>query len=55
MKAQNRHDTAKWKKKRKDHGADRCGNAKCTVCHAAKVIGILDKKTKIENSKLKGL
>jgi len=39
MKAQNRHDTAKWKKKRKNHLADKCGNAKCGICHPHKRIG----------------
>lgn len=37
--AQNRHDTARWKKKRKNHLADKCGIAKCPVCHPHKFIG----------------
>lgn len=32
MRAQNRHDTAKWKKKGHD-SRNRCGNPKCFVCH----------------------
>ncbi len=38
-KAQNRHDTAKWKAKRKDHGGDKCDNAKCGICHPHKRLG----------------
>jgi len=37
--AQNRHDTAKWKKKRKNHLADQCGNTKCSICHPHKALG----------------
>jgi hypothetical protein len=36
---QNRHDTLKWKIKRKDRHADRCSNAKCGVCHPHKLVG----------------
>lgn len=38
-KAQNRHDTVKWKKKRKTHLADKCGNAKYGVCSPHKAVG----------------
>lgn len=31
-KAQNRHDTRKWKARRKDHFGDMCDNAKCGIC-----------------------
>lgn len=39
--AQNRHDTAKWKKKRSkpEHFADKCNVSKCPVCHPHKFIG----------------
>lgn len=30
--AQNIHDTKKWKKKRKNHVADKCNRAKCGLC-----------------------
>ena len=39
MRAQNRHDRAKWKAKRKTHLADKCKFAKCPVCHHNKYIG----------------
>lgn len=51
MKAENRHFTKVWKKKRKDHGADKCGNAKCLICHSSKVIGIPDRQQMRQNSK----
>ncbi len=35
--AQNRHDTVKWKKKA--HDAAKCRVAKCPVCHHNKYIG----------------
>jgi uncharacterized UPF0160 family protein len=35
--AQNRHDTAKWKKK--EHFAAKCGIPKCPICHPHKFIG----------------
>lgn len=47
-KEQNRHDTKKWKKKRKNRHGDRCRKAKCTICHAYKVLGILKKQYRIE-------
>lgn len=31
-KAQNRHDTKKWKDRRKDHFGDLCSNPKCGIC-----------------------
>lgn len=40
MRAENRHYTAKWKERRKHHGADKCANAKCLICHSSKIIGI---------------
>jgi len=51
MRAQNRHDIAKWKKKK--HPASKCGNAKCTICHSDKVIGIPDRQLKRANDILK--
>ena len=39
MRAQNRHDTARWKAKRKTHLADKCGVARCPVCHPHKYLG----------------
>lgn len=48
MKAQNRHDTKKWKKKRKEHHGDRCKNSKCLICHSDKV----HKITKFRDQKL---
>ena len=45
--AQNRHDTAKHKKKK--HPASKCGNAKCTICHSDKVIGIPDRQVRRAN------
>lgn len=50
-KAENRHHTAKWKKKRKTHGADKCSNPKCMICHSNKILDIPDRRTKRENSK----
>ena len=38
-KAQNRADTTKWKKKRKNHLAAKCGKAKCGICHPHKKLG----------------
>jgi hypothetical protein len=52
MRSQNRHDTVKWKRKRKTHGADKCGNAKCTICHPYKVMGV--EKVRDKKEKLKG-
>lgn len=43
-KSQNIHDTLKWKKRRKHKGADKCGNAKCMVCHGAKILNIPDRQ-----------
>jgi hypothetical protein len=37
MRAQNRHDTLKWKKK--SHLAAKCRKAKCGICHPNKAIG----------------
>jgi hypothetical protein len=53
MKAENRHYTSKWKKKRKNHLAVKCKVPNCLVCHSKKVLGILDKHTKSQNEKLK--
>lgn len=36
--SQNRHDTAKWKKKRKTHLAALCDNARCGICHPNKAV-----------------
>ena len=49
--SQNRHDTIKWKRRRKTHGADKCGNAKCTICHSDKVLKIPDRQLMREDSK----
>ena len=49
MKAENRHYTSKWKKKRKNHLAAKCKVPNCLVCHSNKVLGILDKQTKSQN------
>jgi len=38
-KAQNRHDTAKWKKRRINHLAAQCGKPKCSICHPHKAVG----------------
>jgi len=53
MKAQNRHDTLKWKKRRKHHGKAKCGYARCFVCHSDKVCNIPTRKELRENSKNK--
>lgn len=37
--AQNRHDTAKWKKKRKDHDGAKCKVAMCPICSPHKRVG----------------
>lgn len=39
MKAQNRHDTIKWKKKRKNYSGDKCNKSKCNICSSHKSIG----------------
>lgn len=38
-KAQNRADTIKWKKKRKDHFGDKCNRANCSICSYHKTLG----------------
>ena len=38
--AENRHYTKKWKKKRKDHDGDRCNNADCGICSPHKRKGV---------------
>lgn len=38
MRAQNRHDSAKWKKKGHD-SRSKCGRAKCSICHPHKSLG----------------
>jgi hypothetical protein len=38
-KAQNRADTIKWKKRRKNHHRDKCSNAKCGICSPHKSLG----------------
>lgn len=50
MKAENRHYDKVHKKKK--HPAEKCNNAKCTICHTAKVLGLPSKKLLQENSKL---
>lgn len=45
-KAQNRADTSKWKKKRKDFHGDRCDNAKCAICTPHKAVGGNSRKVK---------
>lgn len=49
--AQNIHDTKKWKKKK--HPASKCGNAKCMICHSDKITGIPDRQQKRANDILK--
>lgn len=39
MRAENRHYTKKWKKKRKDHDGDKCKVAKCPICSYHKRYG----------------
>lgn len=39
MRAQNRHDTKRWKIKRKNHFADRCRRANCGLCSPHKTLG----------------
>lgn len=39
MRAQNRHDTVRWKNKRKTHLADKCRVSKCPICHPHKFKG----------------
>ena len=38
-KAENRHFTKVWKKRRKDYYGDRCRNAKCFICAFHKRFG----------------
>lgn len=38
--AENRHYTQKWKKKRENHDSDKCSRRKYTICHSEKVLGI---------------
>jgi hypothetical protein len=38
-KAQNRHDTTKWKCKRKKHFGDKCRKSGCSICSFHKTIG----------------
>lgn len=49
--AENRHHTIKWHKRRKHKLADKCGNAKCTICHSSKVIGLPCRQLMREQSK----
>lgn len=49
--AQNRHDTKKWKKRRKDHFGDKCDNAKCGICAAHKSWGNAKKAKKPKDLK----
>lgn len=37
--SENRHNTIKWKKKRKNHFGDKCNRAKCGICSPHKSIG----------------
>ena len=53
MKAQNRHDTKRWKTKRRDHFGDRCKNSKCFICHSDKIFKFKSIKEKIMDEKLK--
>lgn len=39
MKAENRHYTRVWKKKRKNYDGDKCHLAKCGICSPHKRIG----------------
>jgi hypothetical protein len=45
-KAQNRADTIKWKKKRKDYHGDKCNNSKCPICTPHKAVGGNSNKVK---------
>lgn len=45
-KSQNRADTIKWKKKRKDHFGDMCNSSKCPICTPHKAVGGNSKKVK---------
>lgn len=38
-KSQNIADTIKWKKKRKNHFADKCNRSNCPICSAHKSLG----------------
>lgn len=49
-KAQNIHDTKRWKKRRKNKHGDKCGKSKCGICSAHKSAGNsgkFDKKEQI--------
>ena len=51
MKSENRHYDQVHKKKQ--HPASKCGNAKCLICHSAKVLKKPSKKLLQENAKIK--
>jgi len=51
--AENRHHTKKWKKKRKNHHGDRCDNADCGICSPHKNVGNSGKFDKPKHKKLK--
>lgn len=53
MRAQNRHDTLKWKKKRKHRFGDKCNVPQCMICHANKVTKVPDRQVRRANEKLK--
>ena len=46
MRAENRHYTKVWKKRRREKHGDRCGNPKCGVCHSNKVAGVPTRQEK---------
>lgn len=55
MRAENRHHTVKWKKRRKGKGADKCANPKCLICHSAKIMNFPNRKMRQENAKMKDI
>lgn len=50
MRAENRHYDKVHKKK--SHPASKCGNAKCLICHSAKVMKIPDRQLLRANDKI---
>ena len=48
--SENRHYAKVHKKK--EHPAAKCGNAKCMICHANKVMKVPTRKLLQENSKI---
>lgn len=51
MRAENRHYTDKYKKKK--HPASKCGNAKCMICHSDKVSGVPTRQQRRADAALK--